>query len=440
VLWSSHPGRALNRIRAAGARGFRLYLSWSAIAPDGPQAPRGFDAANPADPRYRWRETDRMLKQIVDHGLEPIICISDAPAWAEDQQISGRSGTRRPDPAALAEFATAIAIRYGGYFGGLPRVRYWQIWNEPNLPDYLNPQVLDGRPVAPALYRRMLNAAAAAIRRVQPDAAVIAGATAPFGAWPKQIPPLTFMQELLCMKGDSRPKPTCPARVKFDVWSHHPYTLGSPDRHGPGIGDVSLADLPAMRVVLRAATRAGHVVATHRPRFWVTEFGWDSNPPDPAAVPERLEARWVAEALYRMWRSGVSLVTWYQLRDEPIGSSFSQTGLYFDDGPDYRLDRPKLALTAFRFPFVAYPRRHGVYVWGRAPDASKRRVIIEREAGAGWRRLGIVRTDRSGVFSRWFRAAGPAASLRARLRRHDASLPFSLKKPPELALANPFGS
>ena len=50
----------------------------------------------------------------------------------------------------------------------------------------------------------------------------------------------------------------------------------------------------------------------------MTEFSWDSNPPDPKGVPAVLEGRWVAEALYRMWSAGVSLVTWFTLRDQPV--------------------------------------------------------------------------------------------------------------------------
>ena len=63
-------------------------------------------------------------------------------------------------------------------------------------------------------------------------------------------------------------------------------------------------------------------------RFWVTEFAWDSNPPDPGGVPLALEGRWVADALHRVWAAGVSLVTWFSLRDQPLRTSAYQSGLY----------------------------------------------------------------------------------------------------------------
>ena len=88
--------------------------------------------------------------------------------------------------------------------------------------------------------------------------------------------------------------------------------------------------------------------------IWVTEFGWDTAPADPKGVPLALHARWVSEALYRMWNAGVSLVTWIQLRDDPLTTSYTQSGLYLR-AREVQRDRPKAALRAFRFPFVAFP-------------------------------------------------------------------------------------
>ena len=58
----------------------------------------------------------------------------------------------------------------------------------------------------------------------------------------------------------------------------------------------------------------------------MTEFAWDGNPPDPVGVPLALEGRCVAEALPQMSQTGVSLVTWYTLRDQPLRTSAHQSG------------------------------------------------------------------------------------------------------------------
>jgi hypothetical protein len=437
LLWSPDPRRGLQRVRSAGARSVRLILSWSRIAPAGPRRPARFDAANPSDPHYRWKDADRMIRLIVRQGLEPIVCILDAPQWAEDERVAGPPGTRRPDPDALGLFARALATRYSGGFARLPRVRYWQIWNEPNYATFLTPQGINGKAVSPAWYRRMLNEAAAGIRAAQPDAIVVGGSLAPTGSRPvtDSVAPLQFVRQLLCVSGGRRPRATCTHRAAFDVWSQHPYTSGGPGLHA-GSDNVWVADLPRVRRLLVAAAALGHVTSPQPPRLWVTEFGWDSKPPDPAAVPQRLLARWVSEALYRMWRSGVSLVTWYQLRDGPLG----QGGLYFDDGTRYRLNRPKLALAAFRFPFVAYRSRGRVFVWGRAPHSFDGEVLVEQRLGRGpWQLVDVARSDDSGVFTGRLRA--PArASLRARVRGRSPSLPFWLGKPRGVVLTSPFGS
>src|SRR5213075_986822 len=94
--------------------------------------------------------------------------------------------------------------------------------------------------------------------------------------------PLSFMRRLLCLSRALRP--TCGFRVRFDVWSTHPYTSGGPTHHAIKPNDVSLGDLPKMRAVLDAAVRAHHILSSGRPEFWVTEFSWDSKPPDPGGV------------------------------------------------------------------------------------------------------------------------------------------------------------
>ena len=248
--------------------------------------------------------------------------------------------------------------------------------------------------------------------------------------------PLTFMRDLLCLDHNLRRK--CSERVRFDIWAHHPYTSGGPTQHAVLEDDVSLGDLDEMRRVLQAGIRVGNVVSRGLPPFWVTEFSWDSNPPDRYGVPVGLHVRWTAEALYRMWTHGVSLVAWFLLRDEPA-TSFAQSGLYFR-GPTLAADRPKPALRAFRFPFVAFPQhaQRRVYVWGRTPSGRKTRVLVEQQFRGGWKRLGVVQADRHGIFHARF-ATHRTGFVRARtLDRVERAVPFSLASPPNRRFY-PFG-
>jgi hypothetical protein len=399
------PDGALAAARDAGARVLRAPVFWSQVAPSAPR-----DATDPADPAYRFAPLDATVRGIVAAGMEPMLIVQAAPAFA---RVRGPS----PDPGDLAAFMTALARRYAGDFRELPRVRLFILWNEVNLKTYLD------QGDAPAHYRAMLRAAYPAIHAVREDNVVVGGALAPFAgpAGRYGTAPLPFMRELL-----SEPAP-------FDVWSVHPYTSGPPARRAANRGDVSIGDLPAVRRILRAT---GHA----RKPLWVTEISWDSAPPDPYAVPVREHARWVAEGLYRMWRSGVRLVVWFQLRDNPRGTfTWGQTwqsGLFFRTTDRYADERPKPALLAYRFPFVALPARRGVTVWGRTPGAVPARVVVERRAGRRWRRVATLRADRDGIFRRRLRGHRGAV-LRARTPS-AASLPFAARRT-RMRFVHPFG-
>lgn len=391
---------ALTRTRSAGATFVRLSLDWREIAPRKPARP-----ADPADQAYRWTRFDVELGLAVARGLEPIITVTGAPPWA--------IRNARANPADFAAFARAAATRYS-------RVRHWQAWNEPNHPGRATL-----KPGAATWYRDLVNRFAAAIHGVNPKNQVIAGGCSPFTTQ-TAVGPLRFMRQLLAH------------RVTFDIWSHHPYTSGGPTHEARGGDDVSLGDLPEMARVLRTATSNKRVRSTRKVRFWVTEFSWDTNPPDPKAVPAALQARWTAEALYRMWDAGVSLVAWWRIRDDPLHASFYQSGLYFR-GSSIARDRPKRTLYAFRFPFVAFAEDGRVFVWGRTPAGKPGRVTIEQSSSGAWKKLGTLASDRFGIFSQLYATPGQGP-LRARLLpQGDVSVRFSLQPPPD-TFYYPFGS
>ena len=255
-----------------------------------------------------------------------------------------------PKAAALGDFAHALATRYDGT-NGLPAEHVFQVWNEPNLS-------LDLGPVSASAYRGMVNAFANAVHGVDSSNLVVAGALDPFGhpkgkkqKWYSVCAARLHALAALPLEGLTSAF-DLPQRRPLRRWSHHPYTFGGPFGHATHPDDVELGDLPRMRAVLKAGVRLHHVVSAHPVKFWVTEFGWDSSPPRPHAAPMGLAARWTAESLHQMWRSGVSLVTWFDLQDRRSPSPY-QSGLYFHSS-SLEKARPKPVRTAFRFPFVAY--------------------------------------------------------------------------------------
>jgi len=238
------------------------------------------------------------------------------------------------------------------------------------------------------------------------------------------------MRSLLCLSKGSHPHATCNDPVHFDVWSHHPYTFGGPFGHAKNPDDVELGDLPRMRALLQAGVRLHHVVSAQPVQFWVTEFGWDTNPPRPHAAPLGLAARWTAESLHQMWLSGVSLVTWFLLEDYG-GSSQYQSGLYFH-AASLENARPKPSLTAFRFPFVAYLNKATVSVWGRVPTSDKEVVSIQLRQGksGGWRSVANIGSNANGIFqAKLDLGATKNDWLRAAVVGSGSSLAFSLTRP-----------
>ena len=359
---------AFARTRAAGATYVRLVVSWASIAPE--TLPAGFVATDPTSPGYSWSVLDALVNAAESAGLTPILNVGTPPRWAYNTPPTNVNGGS-PNVADLGEFATALATHYDGLTPGAPTEHVFQVWNEPNLS-------LNLSPVSASTYRAMVNAVADAAHAVDPANLVVAGGLDPYGHKKSKhrewyaTPPLAFMRSLLCLSKGSHPHSTCAAKIHFDVWSHHPYSHGGPFAHAKVRDDVELGDLPKMRSLLKAGQRLGHLVSAHPLQFWVTEFGWNTNPPRKHSPSLALAARWTAESLHQMWLSGISLVTWFLLDDLPAPSNF-KSGLYFQ-ASSVALARPKPVRTAFRFPFVAYRHRSTVSVWGRVATSDKELV------------------------------------------------------------------
>ena len=421
---------AFRMTRKAGAGYVRITVPWSAVAPAAPDG-----SSDPGDPNwsgYQWSWLDTRTEAAEASGLTPFLQIGSAPAWAVAK-------ANTPKIAPLRQFAKALALHYDGKHGA-PAVHVFQVWNEPNLSQDLSP-------VKASVYRSMVNAVAASVHSISGSNLVVAGGLDPFGhAKSKRqkwyaVAPLAFMRSLLCVSKGKHPHRTCHNQVHFDVWSHHPYTFKGPFGHATRKDDVSLGDLPEMRSVLRAAMRLHRISSKHGVQFWVTEFSWDTKPPRRHAAPVGLAARWTAEALYQMWRSGVSLVTWFGLEDKG-GKSPYQSGLYYH-ATSLAHARAKPVRTAFRFPFVAYLHRGRVRVWGRDATSDRRLVTIQRRVGARghWRTVARIRSNGSGIFRATLKPGATKKDwLRAVARGSGSSLAFSLRRPSPKLRYGPWGN
>jgi Cellulase (glycosyl hydrolase family 5) len=425
VFEGSEQATAFPMAAAAGASYVRLPVPWASIAPA--TLSLGFVATDPTSPGYNWAGLDAVVANADAAGLTPILDISSTPSWAYATRPSGPNGGT-PRASDLGDFATALATHYNGLTAGVPVEHVFQVWNEPNLS-------LDLSPVSANAYRGMVNAVSDAVHAVDPTNIVVAGALDPFGH-PKtkkqkwySVAPLAYMRSLLCLSKGAHPHATCQRPVRFDAWSHHPYTFGGPFGHAKLADDVELGDLPEMRTLLRAGVALHHIVSAQPVQFWVTEFGWDTNPPRRHAASLSLAGRWTAESLHQMWLSGVSLVTWFLLEDYPSPSPY-QSGLYFH-AASLENARAKPVLTAFRFPFVAYLGKKTVSVWGRDATSTSEFVTVQiaQRARGPWRPVATIKANASGIFQAKLKLRAKKKNWLRATAADGRSLAFSLTVP-----------
>lgn len=332
----------LGNARKARADIVRIDISWRVVAP-GVEPP---DATNPAI--YDWGSVPAAVSEARARGLDVLLTVSSAPAWAEgsNRPASAPPGTWKPNGKKFGQFARALASKFGG------QVRRYQAWVEPNIYTFLNPQYEGRKLVGPDIYRRMLNSFYAGIHAVQPRAIVVSGGTAPYGdpRGGRRSRPLVFLRDLLCLKGRNKLRPTkCKHRAKLDALAHHPInTSGGPKRSASHPDDVATPDVKNVVRTLRKAERANRVRPGGHRQVWLTEFWWETRPPDKCTgVPVKKHARWIKQALRSFKRQGASVAVNFLLRDAPYekadcGRATFQTGAFFADG-----DR-KPAFRAFR--------------------------------------------------------------------------------------------
>jgi len=450
-------GLAMTRIREAGARTVRIPVDWRDLVLADP--PAGFDARDPASPAYWFAPLDAAVQSAAAAGLEPLLVVSHAPAFAEapHRWPYAYPGSWAPSPTALEEFAAALARRYDGSFPDpatpgrvLPRVRLFQAWNEPNLARYLEPQwvVEEGRwsAFSPLLYRQLLNGFYAGVKSVQPADTVVTAGVAPNGepAGVGRMAPVTFLREMLCLgpAGPARSparrssvvslgsgavshsRAPCPEPPHFDVLAFHPLSVGDPDLPAASSLDVSIADAAKITGLLRQAERLGTALpaGANKP-VWVTELNWESAPPVHGGVPARLQALWISRALHRLWIAGVSLVVWQFLIDPypalhaatPTGGTIEYqrpAGLYsagVDGDPESA--RPKSFLRGFTVPFdpLRVDRKH-VRVWALLMRPRQAVLLqrweslrphrrLRRRHAASWRTIALLHADGNGVLN-----------------------------------------
>ncbi|MEA2285047.1 MAG: hypothetical protein QOJ21_1090 [Solirubrobacteraceae bacterium] len=391
---------------ALGVDTVRLQVSWARIAPnrDSPVAPIGFQPANPDDPLYQWGDVDAALARLRNHGIRPIMMITGPPPLWASGRPSRQNPRYRPSAPAYANFATAVATRYGA------AADEYILWNEPNLPLWLQPQADCGKrrcsPVSPHVYRAMVRAAYPAIHAVDANATVLIGALAPAGSNLRSananMRPLEFIRAMGCLDKSLKPVTTgaCAAfqPALADGFAYHPHsTRHAPTQPYDNPDNADIGSLKSLENLLDHLQSTGRLSGSTRPLgLWLDEYGYQTNPPDRLrGVSPGAQDRYLQQAAYLAWRDPrVRLLAQYVWTDEPSGGGKRYTG--WQSGLRFNDRRPKPALANFDNPVWAdLPR--GI-VWGQVRPGADHQVQVQRRMpGSGvWEPVGEVLTGQDG--------------------------------------------
>jgi hypothetical protein len=308
--WREDRAAMLDEAVDANAGIARTTVYWSKIAPRRPSNP-----SSPFDPAYRWDDLDEFLRGAQLRGLETLLTIWGTPDWANRGKGLNYAPTRMSD---ITAFARALASRYSGRNPGYPYVRFFSVWNEPNLEQFLAPTFNKrGKPVSPFTYAKLYRAAYSGLKAGSPGAQVGIGETSPRG---RDRPSPGPVQDSIAPATFARLLSTSKPRVKFDGYSHHPYSvLGAGPLQKARYPNVHLTQLPKFSSDLHKWFK--------RPiSIWITEYGFETKPAEPRGVTLAQQASYTNQTLNLLRRiPTVKMLVWFILRDDP--TSTWQSGL-----------------------------------------------------------------------------------------------------------------
>jgi hypothetical protein len=308
----------LDQAQAANATIIRSQVTWAQIAPTRPS-----NGADPFDAAYsRLADVDEFVRSAQRRGMEVLLTIYGTPTWANGNKKPNVAPTNMKD---LTDFSRAVAARYSGRYAGYPYVKFFSVWNEPNLNQFLSPQFgAGGKDVAPATYARMYRAAYTGIKAGNSKALVGIGETSArghdkptAGVVQDSHSPGKFVQ--LVAKADRT--------LRFDGWAEHPYpfTPSQPPSARVQLPNVSLGQITAFQKLIDKAFNR-----TSTP-IWITEYSHETKPAESRGVSYETQATYARQALTIARKNpSITMFIWFVLRDDP--SDPWQSGLLDESG------------------------------------------------------------------------------------------------------------
>jgi hypothetical protein len=250
--------RELDAVNKTGASWLRILIDWNRI--------------EPVKGQYDWTYVDDLIDAAHAHNLKVLGLVAYTAAWARPP------GTYFTYPPVNADdygaFAAAVVRRYGD------RVSHWQLWNEPNLPQFFG-YLIDNNF---ARYTSLVKAAYPAIKAVQPDSTVVLAGLSRLIS--DDYSPPAFLERMYAsgIKG------------YFDAGAAHPYAFPTGLAADPLNG---WSDVRRMRDVMVSHGDGDK-------KIWMTEMGAPTSEPGAEGVSEIEQAKQIADVLAAAAATGYS--------------------------------------------------------------------------------------------------------------------------------------
>lgn len=297
VIPDNKVKRTFEMIAAAGIHWVRVQFPWEDIEICGKNDFRDC-RHNGAD---AWAKYDYIVGEAQRNGLELIVRLDSPPDWARERfratpevqaaAADGRRVTGPPDNLQdFADFAAIVAGRYR------EQLRFFQIWNEPNLPGEWNYHRQE-----PTELVELLRVSRAAIKGANPEAVILFPALSPTDGRGDGVNDLDYLQGVYDAGG----------REQFDIMSAQLYGLGQPPTEHRYVrpGNSPLQPIETKTDVGRIVLLREIMVRNgdERKAIWVSELGWNSAPKSigPAAltwgepVSEEVKGEYLVQAMQR---------------------------------------------------------------------------------------------------------------------------------------------
>lgn len=251
-------------LEKAGITGLRNCFAWSIIEPE-----KG---------SFDWKLYDRIVDIAQEHGIEMLALIARAPAWA-----SGKTSEHFhvPPPKDVKDYANYTKHLVNHF---KDRIKYWEIWNEPNGKSFWPP-----RPDANE-YVKLLKAGYEAAREADPNCRILLGGIA---CHKDSRIDWGFLEGVYENGGGEY----------FDIMNVHPYS-------GPNPPEVNFfSEIQKLKVLMDK-------YGGQKP-IWITEIGCPLHPR--FAPDEDMQAAYLVRTyILALSVREIERVYWYDFRDDGL--------------------------------------------------------------------------------------------------------------------------